>query len=187
MARDGCWSTRVTAAALVALAVAGCGGETRRSAAPEPSRAAPASSPSAAPSASTSTPTADGAGPTASAATVVPADEPAYVVSPTGNIACQLTATAATCDIRERSYPDPPRPADCELDHGQMITVGARGEATFLCHGDTAYDPAAPALAYGERITNGVFTCHSSRSGMSCATAAGDHGFELSRAGYRLF
>jgi hypothetical protein len=57
----------------------------------------------------------------------------------------------------------------------------------FLCHGDTAFGAKGSVVQYGERLTNGLVTCTSRESGMTCSTADGRHGFELSRAAYRLY
>lgn len=119
--------------------------------------------------------------------------------SPTGNLACSLSAVQAVCEIAVRTYSPPPPPADCDLDHGGMLAVGTSGPGRFLCHGDTAFAQAtasasggrlvAPgrALAYGESITNGAFLCTSRENGMTCETADGAHGFELAQARYRVY
>lgn len=36
--------------------------------------------------------------------------------SPSGNVGCYLDQTTVRCDISERDWSPPPRPADCELD-----------------------------------------------------------------------
>lgn len=107
--------------------------------------------------------------------------------SPTRNISCQMTGTASTCDIRDHSYTPPEPSAACDLDHGDMITVGIEDAASFPCHGDTASDPDATVLVYGQEISNGRFTCSSATTGITCVSLASRRGFNLSRARYRLF
>jgi hypothetical protein len=48
--------------------------------------------------------------------------------SPSGNVGCYLDPSAARCDISERDWSPPPRPADCAFDYGQGINLSA-GEA----------------------------------------------------------
>ena len=48
--------------------------------------------------------------------------------SPSGNVGCYLDPSTARCEISERDWSPPPRPADCEFDYGQGINLAA-GEA----------------------------------------------------------
>lgn len=90
------------------------------------------------------------------------------------------------CEIREHTFAQPEKPSDCDLDYGTMIGVQA-GRSSFLCHGDTAFGAAGTTLGYGASTSNGLVTCTSRESGMTCSSADGSHGFELSRASYRLY
>lgn len=65
-------------------------------------------------------------------------------LSPTGNIACMIDSTFVRCDIIDRDWPLPPRPADCPdfTDFGQGISLAADGGAGFVCAGDTTFDPS---------------------------------------------
>src|SRR5215204_4295943 len=40
-------------------------------------------------------------------------------VAPSGNVSCMIDADWARCDIIDRDWSPPPRPADCEFDYGQ--------------------------------------------------------------------
>ena len=62
-------------------------------------------------------------------------------ISPTDNVACMIEPSRARCDIIDRDWSLPPRPADCELDYGQGITLSAGAPAEFVCAGDTAFGP----------------------------------------------
>jgi hypothetical protein len=105
--------------------------------------------------------------------------------SPSGNIACVMTAKLARCDIAERDWKPPPRPASCPLDYGQGIELRTTGTAQFVCAGDTALNAQAPTLDYGESSQVGAITCTSAESGMSCSNSSGGS-FNLSREGYDL-
>jgi hypothetical protein len=107
--------------------------------------------------------------------------------SPTGNIACIITAKFARCDISQRDWSPPPHPASCpdEVDFGQGIQLPATGSASFVCAGDTALNPQAPKLAYGSSSQVGSITCTSAESGMSCSNPGGG-GFTISRESYDL-
>ncbi len=108
--------------------------------------------------------------------------------SPSGNIGCIMFEGGARCDIRKRDWSPPSRPASCpeQVDFGQGLTVGHTGQASFVCAGDTALDPSAPQLAYGEASELGGTQCISSSDGITCANHSG-HGFFVSIQSYKLF
>ncbi|OKH82182.1 hypothetical protein EB73_21410 [Mycobacterium sp. SWH-M3] len=106
--------------------------------------------------------------------------------SPSGNIGCYLDADTARCDISERDWAPPKRPADCQLAYGHGITLAAGGAAEFVCAGDTALGGGGE-LAYGDSITAGVLRCESTGSGISCRDSVTGHGFAISREAYHLF
>lgn len=106
--------------------------------------------------------------------------------SPTGNVGCYLDSTTARCDIGERDWAPPPRPADCEFDYGQGITLSAGESPAFVCAGDTTFGSGAP-LAYGQSIAAGVLRCESTEAGITCIDLVTSHGFSIAREGYRLF
>lgn len=107
--------------------------------------------------------------------------------TPTGNIGCGIYEGSARCDIRKRDWTPPPKPANCELDWGQGISVGKTGDASFVCAGDTANDPAAPILDYNEDSRIGNITCASREAGVTCTNRSSGHGFLINRERYRLF
>jgi hypothetical protein len=119
---------------------------------------------------------------------VVSADEPHYFQAPSGNIACEMAQDHVTCQIGERTFEQPAKPSDCEWDYGESIGVEGEAPAEFLCMSDTVFGAIGTfELAYGEQVSNGVVTCTSASSGMTCSTVSGIHGFQLSRASYRLY
>jgi hypothetical protein len=107
--------------------------------------------------------------------------------SPSNNIGCEVDASATRCDIKERSWAPPPKPANCDLDWGQGIEISGTDTPSFVCAGDTALDPAASVLGYGQRTRQGSIVCDSEQAGVTCTNEAGGHGFFLSRDGYRIF
>jgi hypothetical protein len=121
-------------------------------------------------------------------------EEPTAVVhlqsfrSPSGNIGCIMFEGGARCDIRKREWAPPARPSSCseQVDFGQGLAVGHDGAASFVCAGDTALDPAATALGYGEASEMGGTVCISRTEGITCANHSG-HGFFISIQSYKLF
>jgi hypothetical protein len=161
------------AAVLLALVIAGCGGDTK-----------------------TVTETqAQGSGgsaaePTASAAAAVPAGNhgPHYFETPSHNIGCYLDSQSVRCDIRERDWTPPAKPKYCikaGVDWGQGVAVGDH-RASIVCAGDTTLGGPG-LLGYGHSARRGPIYCISRTAGISCRNADTGHGFFLSRARYRLF
>ena len=107
-------------------------------------------------------------------------------VMPSKNIGCFVSAESARCDIAQKAWKAPPRPADCDLDWGNGISVGADGKATITCAGDTVLG-GSHTLPYGEAVRVGDFLCASAATGVRCANEASGHGFTLSRQAYDLF
>ncbi len=72
--------------------------------------------------------------------------------TPSGNIGCigetARVGNTVRCDIRDRNWAPPPRPASCGLDWGQGLTLDRVGRARFVCAGDTALNTGR-VLAYG--------------------------------------
>jgi Family of unknown function (DUF6636) len=129
----------------------------------------------------------------ATPSTTVPAAPPRHLrgfQSPSQNIGCYMSAQFGgnvRCDIRERSWTPPPKPANCELDWGQGVAFHGSGKAGVVCAGDTTLDKTAPVLAYGQTSQAGPVQCHSAEAGVTCANADSGHGFFLSRQSYRVF
>lgn len=111
-----------------------------------------------------------------------------FFTSPSGNVACLSDAEWVRCDIRQRVWSPPPRPADCsnQTGFGQGIMLNARGGAQFVCAGDTTFGSNARVLQYGQRLNRGSYSCASETAGISCRNAAG-RGFMISREAYRIF
>jgi hypothetical protein len=106
--------------------------------------------------------------------------------SPSGNVGCYLDPSAARCDISERDWPSPPRPADCEFDYGQGINLAAGAAPNFVCAGDTALGGGNP-LGYGQSVSAGPLRCDSAETGITCIDSMTKHGFAIARERYQLF
>ena len=106
--------------------------------------------------------------------------------SPTGNIGCRLTSTAARCDIRVQHWNVATLPS-CSHGRDRGLMVGRGGPATFVCAPTGVIDPAARSLAYGKDSQANGFTCHSSTLGVTCKSATSGHGFSLNREKYKRF
>jgi hypothetical protein len=145
------------------------------------------SSAAATPSAETSSNTPSSTG-TAAAETTVPEaiTELVGFTAPSGNVERMLDPSYVRCDISEREWSPPPKPADCEFDYGQGINMSAGERPAFNCVGDTAMGAGAP-LAYGKSITKGNLTCESAQAGITCRDSATGHGFTIAREAYRVF
>ncbi len=112
--------------------------------------------------------------------------ETSVFVTPSGNIGCGITATNARCDIGDRSWTAPPKPASCKLDYGNGVSVDATG-AHVACAGDTLLHVTTTVLAYGHGLRNGQFLCVSQPTGVRCDDETTGHGFTLAKEAYTLF
>jgi hypothetical protein len=178
------------AAAALALAALGCGSSGTKTVTVTTSLTS--STPSAATSSQSTTTAAPVTTSTTTTATPAPPVRIVHVAtfkSPSGNIGCMIIAGTARCDIRQRSWSPPPRPATCPnvVDFGQGLTVGGSGTGGLVCAGDTTLDPAAQIVPYGTDTVVGSFRCASATSGMTCTNTSTGHGFFLSAQGYRVY
>jgi hypothetical protein len=108
-------------------------------------------------------------------------DSPCNFVSPSGNIACQLTEAAhpGTQGSAAQAYcqtNSPPQSVMMEK-YGDPTLVGCSGDSCTLQAGQ-----GYPTLGYGQRAQHGPFNCVSEIAGVTCTTASGG-GFAISRSG----
>lgn len=92
----------------------------------------------------------------------------------------------ARCDIIDFHYP-PPDAGGCEGAWGDSLSVGPNAVADFVCHGDTAIDPAAMVLDYSHSLMAGSLLCMSERRGITCEDVVSGSGFTLSRERVDLY
>ncbi|CAA9411217.1 MAG: hypothetical protein AVDCRST_MAG66-2051 [uncultured Pseudonocardia sp.] len=107
--------------------------------------------------------------------------------SPTGNITCSITDVGARCDVDERSWALPPRPAGCTSAYGTGVVLQPGRPAQLSCTGDALTAGGLGVLAYGSAVRSAGMTCTSRETGVRCEDAGSDHGFEVARATYRVF
>ncbi len=105
--------------------------------------------------------------------------------SPSGNIGCYIDPDYVRCDIRERDWSPPLRPASCPVDWGQGIYLEAGTPADFVCAGDTALSSGNP-LAYGDKIVAGSIECSSTPDGITCWDFVYGGEFSIARQAYHL-
>jgi hypothetical protein len=182
-----------------AFGLAGCGGGSKTVIVTVPAKTSTAATP---PAATTST-TASVPTTTSTAQTTTPATPTTRTAStptpptvhltefqsPSGNIGCIVVSGIARCDIKQRNWSPPPRPASCPnvVDFGQGLQVFRHGAGRVVCAGDTALNPTAKKLAYGTDSVAGPFRCASATAGITCTNTATGHGFFISIQSYRLF
>lgn len=111
--------------------------------------------------------------------------DPTWFSTPSGNISCAVRADWVRCDIVERDWSPPPRPADCVFDWGPSVAVESSGEGRFLCVSDTVYRPEV-VVAYGSRVRVSAMSCAVLAVGVVCDSATG-HGFSLAREAHELW
>lgn len=127
----------------------------------------------------------------------VAADEQiGILVSPTGNIGCDIWAVEglARCGVKsyydEAKYPtdDITGPAwvfalDDELDE---VSLNSRGDAMFFMMGE--HEGNAPQVVeYGTTAIYGSIECRSEEEAMTCTNTKTGHGVTMSREGYTTF
>jgi hypothetical protein len=107
--------------------------------------------------------------------------------TPSANIGCVFNADPGfggvylRCDILSGLKPAPKRPKGCNLDWRYGYRLRPTGPALTVCAGDTAVNPRAKVVAYGQKWARGGFTCLSRKVGLRCKNRSG-HGFVLSRS-----
>jgi hypothetical protein len=107
--------------------------------------------------------------------------------SPSGNIGCYIEPTNVRCDIAERNWGPPPKPASCPemIGWGQGLQLAVGRPADFVCAGDTALTSGSP-LAFGDKIVSGSIECTSSSDGISCWDFVHGGEFMISRESYDI-
>ena len=122
------------------------------------------------------------------------------LVSPTGNIGCDIWAVEglARCGVKsyydEAKYPtgDITGPAwvfalDDELDDElDEVSLNSRGDAMFFMMGEQD-GPSPQVVEYGTTAMYGSIKCHSEEEAMTCINTKTGHGVTMSREGYTTF
>jgi hypothetical protein len=106
--------------------------------------------------------------------------------SPSGNIACRMDTDEVRCDVTDRAWTVPARPADCAGTWATGAVVRGSDEGALSCVGESV-PPGAAVLGYGEAVRLGSTVCVSRPSGVRCENGATLHGFAVSRTSFDLF
>lgn len=112
-----------------------------------------------------------------------------FFQSPSGNIGCAASnegVSEVRCDIRDRTFKSPAKPAGCDVDYGSGLMIAAGSAPEFVCAGDTTLSNG-PVLQYGQVNEVGSIQCTSREAGMTCLDEETGRGFFLSRDRYELF
>jgi Family of unknown function (DUF6636) len=109
-----------------------------------------------------------------------PTDNRAFFQTPSRNIGCGVNPEGVRCDISEKEWVPPPKPANCPVDYGNGLTLPSEGPAQVECAGDTILG-IGPTLGYGRSMRRGDFKCTSRESGVVCVHLGTSHDFFLSR------
>ena len=107
--------------------------------------------------------------------------------SPSGNIGCYIDPEHVRCDIRERDWSPPVKPASCPemTGWGQGLQLHVGTPADFVCAGDTALSSGSP-LAYGDKIVSGSIECESTPDGITCWDFVYGGEFSIARQAYHM-
>jgi hypothetical protein len=106
-----------------------------------------------------------------------------------GAVGCGLMwdlkeGSSARCDVQGASY-QTPLTADCtELDQGDSLVLAET--VTSTCHGDTVLR-AGHVLKQGHSKRVGDIRCTMTQSGVRCRNLVTGHGFQMSKASYRIW
>lgn len=175
----------VSALAAACVLLAACSGDADDPATLPPSTVTVSSAPTTA--AATTAPAGPAAPPTTEAPPTTTARlQLARFQTPTGNIACDARDGEIRCDILDKTWAPPPRPADCEFDWGVGLAIRSDGTPAVTCASDTVADPGLPRLAYGTATAAEGITCISRTEGLTCTSDRTRRGFFLSRGRYAL-
>lgn len=123
--------------------------------------------------------------PTGGAAPEVVHEGVARILTPSGNIGCELHGSWAECGIKsyiqsERYGTDGDMPLWwATLPEQGTAGLSAKGDAPNY-HGDNG-GPAGQVLEYGESVTFGDITCDSESTGLTCTNTASGHSMTMNK------
>ncbi len=130
---------------------------------------------------------ADTAGQDAVSPVMYPADDNALelslFVSPSGNIACELSEDAVSCTINSYEFTGD----DMQSCGAGPLTITANAtEAGVNCATAAVNATGATTLSYGDYAVDGNTACRSSEYGIACWNTVSGVGFGISRGGYLI-
>jgi hypothetical protein len=111
--------------------------------------------------------------------------------TPSDNILCWMNSYTSGCQVVDHSYSVQGQSADClspDTPHSFSLNKGA--EATLWCTDKplSTYQDIGKniTLDYGQSKSEGVMTCVSETSGVTCTDTSSGHFFRVSRDSYEL-
>lgn len=124
-------------------------------------------------------------GPSPEASASASASGPAFesFATPTGNIACTMSADGVTCTIASFTYAAPGA-EQCTGTIGHVVVAGSDGVSVPCVDGPAPVVAGAdvPVLEYGFTSSVDGWTCTSGTNGVTCLEDASGTGFRLARA-----
>jgi hypothetical protein len=110
--------------------------------------------------------------------------------SPSENVDCGMGSLGnkafASCEVTDRIWAPPPRPARCEGRWGDRFELRQGTAPTLVCSSDTLRGSDLPTLSYGSAWSVNPLTCDSEPIGMTCTDTSTGHYFRVSRDSYEL-
>jgi len=122
-------------------------------------------------------------------------EKTAMIVSPSGNIGCDLSAHFAGCGVlsyrSDGTYGQSAMGSPnwwFDLSSGNTPQISGRSEGAFSLDAAFRGDSSAPQVVeYGQSVTYGSWVCSSEETGMTCRNTETGHGVFLSSARYETF
>lgn len=122
-------------------------------------------------------------------------EKTAMVVSPSGNIGCDLSAHFAGCGVlsyrSDGTYGQDEMGSPkwwFDLSSGDTPQLGGRSEGAFSLDESFRGGGSSPqVIEYGQSVTFGSWVCSSEETGMTCRNTETGHGVFLSSARYETF
>ncbi|MFT0846372.1 LppP/LprE family lipoprotein [Actinomycetaceae bacterium L2_0104] len=116
--------------------------------------------------------------------------EVAVIVTPSGNIGCDLTAgTGSGCGVQ--SYAETQPHGSDELGPKWWIGLGGADVPEISSRGDAPFfvwpDVTTQTVPYGQSVYYGNYVCGSAESGLTCWNIETGHGAFMNRDGYQAF
>ncbi|WP_167145382.1 hypothetical protein [Actinomyces sp. ZJ308] len=122
-------------------------------------------------------------------------EKTAMIVSPSGNIGCDLSAHFAGCGVlsyrSDGTYGQDEMGSPkwwFDLSSGDTPQLGGRGEGAFSLDESFRGAGSSPqVIEYGQSVAFGSWVCSSEETGMTCRNTETGHGVFLSSARYETF
>ncbi len=115
-----------------------------------------------------------------------------YFRSPDGKTYCVITkldSGRAACDVKQHTYPVPPKPSTCIDNSWGIGAVVDPAGADYHCTGQPLWlnPKPGPSLAVGKSLRLGELSCKSLKGKIRCESGGDEHGFAISRSALMLF